>query len=56
MFSFAIRISAVACLALTEMSKYVTGGRFVWTIVQKGQILAVPDGKYTVNATPQNVR
>jgi len=33
----------------TEMIKYVTGGRFVWTIVREGQLLAAAGGKYTVN-------
>jgi hypothetical protein len=33
----------------TEMIKYVTGGRFVWTIVRDGQIVAAAGGKYTVD-------
>jgi hypothetical protein len=33
----------------TEMIKYVTGGRFVWTVVKDGRILAAAGGKYTVD-------
>jgi hypothetical protein len=32
-----------------EMTKFVTGGRFVWTVVRDGRILAAAGGKYTVN-------
>jgi len=32
-----------------EMIKYVTGGRFVWTVVKDGRILAALGGKYTVD-------
>jgi hypothetical protein len=33
----------------TEMIKYVTGGRFVWTIVKDGRVLAAAGGTYTVD-------
>ena len=33
----------------TEMIKYVTGGRFVWTVVREGRILAAAGGTYTVD-------
>jgi len=33
----------------TEMIKYVTGGRFVWTVVREGRILAAAGGKYKVD-------
>ena len=33
----------------TEMIKYVTGGRFVWTVVQDGRVSAAAGGKYTVD-------
>jgi hypothetical protein len=33
----------------TEMIKYVTGGRFVWTVVQGGKIVAAAGGKYKVD-------
>src|SRR4051812_37136188 len=33
----------------TEIFKYVTGGRFVWTVVKDGRILAAAGGSYTVN-------
>jgi hypothetical protein len=33
----------------TEMIKYVTGGRFVWTIVNEGRIVAAAGGKYKVD-------
>jgi len=33
----------------TEMIKYVTGGRFVWTVVKEGRIIAAAGGKYTVD-------
>jgi TRAP-type mannitol/chloroaromatic compound transport system substrate-binding protein len=33
----------------TEMIKYVTGGRFVWTVVQEGKITAALGGKYKVD-------
>jgi hypothetical protein len=32
----------------TEMIKYVTGGRFVWTVVREARIIAAAGGKYTV--------
>jgi hypothetical protein len=32
-----------------EMIKYVTGGRFVWTVVKEGRIVAAAGGKYTVD-------
>jgi hypothetical protein len=31
-----------------EMIKFVSGGRFVWTVVKDGQILAAAGGKYKV--------
>jgi len=33
----------------TEQIKYVTGGRFVWTVVREGRILAAAGGTYTVD-------
>ncbi len=33
----------------TEMIKYVTGGRFVWTIVTGGKVVAVMGGKYKID-------
>jgi hypothetical protein len=33
----------------TEEIKYVTGGRFVWVIVQGGKIVAAAGGKYKVD-------
>ncbi len=33
----------------TEMIKYVTGGRFVWTVVQDGKIVRAMGGKYKVD-------
>jgi len=33
----------------TEEIKYVTGGRFVWTVVKEGRILAAAGGKYKVD-------
>jgi len=33
----------------TEMIKYVTGGRFVWTVVREGRIQAAAGGKYKVD-------
>jgi hypothetical protein len=32
-----------------EMIKYMTGGRYVWTIVKEGRIIAAAGGKYTVD-------
>ena len=32
-----------------EMIKYITGGRFVWTIVKEGRILGAAGGKYKVD-------
>jgi len=32
-----------------EMIKYVTGGRFVWTIASQGRLIAAAGGKYTVD-------
>ena len=32
-----------------EMIKYVTGGRFVWTVVKDGKVLAAAGGKYKVD-------
>jgi hypothetical protein len=32
-----------------EEIKYVTGGRFVWTVVKDGRILAAAGGRYTVD-------
>jgi hypothetical protein len=29
-----------------EMTQYIVGGRFVWTIVQKGKVLGVAGGRY----------
>jgi hypothetical protein len=37
-----------------EMIKYVTGGRWVWTIVKDGRVLAVLGGKYTVDKDNYN--
>ncbi|HKI19333.1 MAG TPA: hypothetical protein VKA15_15710, partial [Isosphaeraceae bacterium] len=33
----------------TEMIKYVTGGRFVWTIVKGGKIVSAMGGRYKVD-------
>jgi hypothetical protein len=33
----------------TEMIKYVTGGRFVWTVVKEGRIIGAAGGKYKVD-------
>jgi hypothetical protein len=33
----------------TEEIKYVTGGRFIWTVVKEGRILSAAGGKYTVD-------
>jgi hypothetical protein len=33
----------------TEMIKYVTGGRFVWTIATAGRVVSAAGGKYTVD-------
>jgi hypothetical protein len=33
----------------TEMIKFITGGRFVWTVVKDGRILGAAGGKYTVD-------
>jgi hypothetical protein len=33
----------------TEMTKYVTGGRFIWTIVQNGKLVSALGGKYKVD-------
>ncbi len=33
----------------TEMVKYVTGGRFVWTVVKDGKIVSAMGGKYKVD-------
>ena len=32
-----------------EMIKYITGGRFVWTMVKEGRILGAAGGKYKVD-------
>jgi len=32
----------------TEMTKYVIGGRFIWTVVQGGKIVSALGGKYKV--------
>ena len=32
----------------TEMIKYITGGRFIWTVVKEGRILSAAGGKYSV--------
>jgi hypothetical protein len=33
----------------TEQFKYVTGGRFVWTVVREGRVQGAAGGKYTVD-------
>ena len=33
----------------TEEIKYVTGGRFIWTVVKDGRIQAAAGGRYTVD-------
>jgi len=33
----------------TEMIKYVTGGRFVWTIVREGRVIGAAGGKFKVD-------
>jgi hypothetical protein len=33
----------------TEMIKYVTGGRFIWTIAQGGKLISAAGGKYKVD-------
>jgi hypothetical protein len=37
-----------------EMIKYVTGGRWVWTWVKDGRVLAALGGKYTVDKDSYN--
>jgi len=38
----------------TEMIKYVTGGRWVWTVVKDGRVLTALGGKYTVDKDNYN--
>lgn len=33
----------------TQMIKCVTGGRFIWTMVREGRVIAAVGGKYTVD-------
>lgn len=32
----------------TEMTDYVVGGRFVWTVVREGKVLGIAGGRYKV--------
>jgi hypothetical protein len=33
----------------TEMTKFVTGGRFVWVVVNEGRIVSAAGGKYKID-------